>query len=53
LLRGYRWTPFFVVGDQPEPMHEAMTPTLDLVVEDIRRIQHEARVNGAQLVEPR
>jgi len=38
LLRGHRWTPFFVVGDQPEPMHEAVTSTLDLVIEDIRRI---------------
>jgi xylulose-5-phosphate/fructose-6-phosphate phosphoketolase len=53
LLRGYRWTPFFVFGDQPEPMHEAMTSTLDLVIKDSRRIQHEARVNGAQLLEPR
>jgi phosphoketolase len=47
------WTPFFVVGDRPEPMHEAMTSTLDMVIEDVRRIQHEARVNGAQRLEPR
>ncbi len=27
-------------------MHEAMAATLDEVVEEIKRIQHEARVNG-------
>jgi len=27
-------------------MHEAMAATLDVVVEEIKRIQHEARVNG-------
>jgi xylulose-5-phosphate/fructose-6-phosphate phosphoketolase len=46
LLRGYGWTPFFVEGHVPELMHEAMATTLDLVVEEIKRIQLEARHKG-------
>ena len=29
LLRGYGWTPYFVEGHEPGPMHEAMAATLD------------------------
>jgi xylulose-5-phosphate/fructose-6-phosphate phosphoketolase len=46
LLRGYGWTPYFVEGHEPMPMHEAMAATLDTVIEEIRRIQAEARVDG-------
>jgi len=46
LLRGNGWTPYYVEGDEPALMHEAMAATLDVVVEDIKRIQYEARVNG-------
>jgi xylulose-5-phosphate/fructose-6-phosphate phosphoketolase len=46
LLRGYGWTPYFVEGHEPMPMHEAMAATLDTVFEEIRRIQAEARVHG-------
>jgi xylulose-5-phosphate/fructose-6-phosphate phosphoketolase len=46
LLRGNGWTPYYVEGHEPALMHEAMAATLDQVVEEIRRIQHEARVNG-------
>jgi len=46
LLRGYGWTPYFVEGDDPELMHEAMAATLDKVMEQIRHIHHEARVNS-------
>ncbi len=46
LLRGNGWTPYYVEGDDPTLMHEAMATTLDVVVEEVRRIQHEARVNG-------
>lgn len=45
-LRGNGWTPYYVEGDDPALMHEAMAATLDRVLEDIQRIQHEARVNG-------
>ena len=46
LLRGYGWTPYFVEGHEPMPMHEAMAATLDTVIEEIRRIQADARVHG-------
>src|SRR5665213_2847465 len=46
LLRGYGWIPHFVEGHVPELMHEAMATALDTVVEEIRRIQLDARVRG-------
>jgi xylulose-5-phosphate/fructose-6-phosphate phosphoketolase len=45
-LRGNGWTPYYVEGDDPALMHEAMAATLDGVVDAIHRIQHEARVLG-------
>ncbi len=45
-LRGNGWTPYYVEGDDPALMHEAMAATLDVVVDAIHRIQHEARVLG-------
>ncbi len=47
LFRGYGWTPYFVEGVDPELMHETMAATLDLVIEHIRKIQHQARADGA------
>jgi xylulose-5-phosphate/fructose-6-phosphate phosphoketolase len=46
LLRGYGWTPYFVEGHEPMPMHAAMAATLDAVIEEIRRIQAQAREHG-------
>ncbi|MDB5386869.1 MAG: Fructose-6-phosphate phosphoketolase, partial [Planctomycetaceae bacterium] len=46
LLRGYGWTPYFVEGHEPDLMHESMARTLDVVIEQIKAIQHDARVNG-------
>ncbi|WP_295412949.1 phosphoketolase, partial [uncultured Thiodictyon sp.] len=51
-LRGCGWTPYFVEGDDPALMHEAMASTLDRAIEQIRDIQHNARVN-ADLKRPR
>jgi len=45
-IRGNGWTPYYVEGHEPALMHEAMATTLDAVMEEIKRIQHEARVNG-------
>jgi xylulose-5-phosphate/fructose-6-phosphate phosphoketolase len=45
-LRGNGWIPYYVEGDDPALMHEAMAATLDGVVDAIHRIQHEARVLG-------
>jgi xylulose-5-phosphate/fructose-6-phosphate phosphoketolase len=52
LLRGYGWTPYFVEGHEPWLMHEAMAATLDTAVEQIKKIQQDARVRG-NLVRPR
>src|ERR1700726_4043153 len=46
LLRGYGWTPYFVEGHEPGLMHEAMAATLDTEVEQIQKIQDDARVHG-------
>src|ERR1700678_4810512 len=46
LLCGYGWTPYFVEGHEAMPMHEAMAATLDAAIEEIRRIQTDARVDG-------
>src|SRR6202451_3842060 len=51
-LRGCGWTPFFVEGHEPELMHEAMSAALDLAIEEIKRIQEDARVQG-KLTRPR
>jgi xylulose-5-phosphate/fructose-6-phosphate phosphoketolase len=48
LLRGYGWTPLFVEGHEPALMHEAMASALDAAVEQIRKIQEDARVHGNQ-----
>jgi xylulose-5-phosphate/fructose-6-phosphate phosphoketolase len=46
LLQGYGWTPYFVEGHEPMPMHQAMAAALDKVIEEIRRIQAEARASA-------
>ncbi len=46
LLKGYGWTPHFVTGSEPEPMHQAMAATLDTCLEEIRAIQRTARSSG-------
>ncbi len=47
LMRGFGYTPWFVEGDDPDTMHQLMAATLDKVVEEIRRIQTEARSKGS------
>ncbi len=46
LLRGYGWSPFFVEGNEPAAMHEAMASALDQAVEQIKAIRREAREHG-------
>ena len=43
LFRGYGWTPYFVEGHEPALMHEAMAATLDIVIEQIKSHQADAR----------
>jgi xylulose-5-phosphate/fructose-6-phosphate phosphoketolase len=45
-FRGCGWSPYFVEGDDPDTMHELMAATLDRALEEIRRIQHNARAGG-------
>jgi xylulose-5-phosphate/fructose-6-phosphate phosphoketolase len=46
LLRGYGHTPYPVAGDDPERVHQQLAATLDTVLDDIARIQAEARARG-------
>ncbi len=46
LLTGYGYQPYFVEGDQPEKMHQQMAATLDIVLDEIRKIQKRAREEG-------
>jgi xylulose-5-phosphate/fructose-6-phosphate phosphoketolase len=46
LFRGYGHAPHFVSGDDPADVHAQMAATLDRVVDEIRRIQSEARTHG-------
>jgi xylulose-5-phosphate/fructose-6-phosphate phosphoketolase len=43
LFVGYGHKPYFVEGSEPEPMHQLMAQTLDTAIEEIKRIQREAR----------
>jgi len=47
LLEGYGWRPYFVSGDEPRAMHQAMAATMDRVIDEIRAIQAECRRDGA------
>ena len=47
LLRGYGWTPYFVEGDDPELMHQAMAKALDEVIAQIQDIKQEAQIPKA------
>ena len=51
-LCGCGWTPYFVEGDDPALMHEAMAATLDRAIEQIKAMRHKARVD-ANLSRPR
>jgi xylulose-5-phosphate/fructose-6-phosphate phosphoketolase len=53
LLQGYGWTPYFVEGHEPMAMHEKMAATLDTVIEQIRRIQADARNAAGSTERPR
>ena len=48
LLRGYGWTPYFVSGQEPALMHEAMAQALDAAVGQIRSFQRNARLGDSR-----
>src|SRR5207342_885031 len=43
LLEGYGYAPHYVEGHEPNAIHRQMASTLDTVMQDIRRIQADAR----------
>jgi xylulose-5-phosphate/fructose-6-phosphate phosphoketolase len=47
LLEGYGHAPLFVSGDQPEAVHQQMASALDRALDEISRIQRDARAHGA------
>src|SRR5947209_6468978 len=47
LFTGYGYKPYFVEGQEPEPMHQLMAATLDTVIEEIHTIQRETRSKGS------
>ena len=53
LFVGYGYDPYFVEGSDPDTMHQAMAATLDHCVQEIRRIQQEARANPSGVKRPR
>jgi xylulose-5-phosphate/fructose-6-phosphate phosphoketolase len=46
LFKGYGHKPYFVEGSDPETMHELMASTMDTVIDEIKKIQKNARKNG-------
>ncbi len=46
LFIGYGYKPYLVEGSDPMKMHQQMAATLDLIINEIKSIQHDARVNG-------
>jgi xylulose-5-phosphate/fructose-6-phosphate phosphoketolase len=46
MLSGFGYRPYLVEGEEPAAVHQQMAATLDEIVGEIRRIQHDARKNG-------
>ncbi len=46
LFIGYGYKPYFVEGSDPKEMHQKMAATFDAIMNEIKTIQDEARVNG-------
>lgn len=53
LMYGYGYDPYFVEGDDPMEVHQALARTLDKVLLDIREIQRVARRNTQDQVPER
>jgi xylulose-5-phosphate/fructose-6-phosphate phosphoketolase len=51
LMRGYGYTPHFVIGDDPQSVHQQLALTMDTVLDEIKAIQDSAR-RGAGTVRP-
>lgn len=53
LLRGYGHEPWFVAGDDPATVHQALAAAMDAVLARIKAIQHEARSGDGHAARPR
>jgi xylulose-5-phosphate/fructose-6-phosphate phosphoketolase len=51
-LEGCGWRPLIVAGEDPEMVHQAFAGTLDQALDELGRIQREARQDGAQSSRP-
>ncbi len=51
LFQGYGYVPYFVEGDEYEPMHQSMASTLDRCMQEIHQLQASAR-NDANTTRP-
>jgi xylulose-5-phosphate/fructose-6-phosphate phosphoketolase len=52
LFTGYGYKPYLVEGSEPEAMHQLMAKTLDTILNQIKKIQKEARQQG-KVIRPR
>jgi len=52
LLQGHGYAPYFVVGDNPAEVHQALARALDDSFDAIERIQREARASGRAFEKP-
>ncbi len=50
-FEGMGYKPYFVEGDQPAEVHQQLAMTLEMVMDDIKEIRHQAR-ETAELVRP-
>lgn len=46
LFHGYGYQPRIVAGDEPKQLHQRLAETLDSCLDEIQRIQKDARANG-------
>ncbi|NJP11784.1 MAG: phosphoketolase family protein, partial [Leptolyngbyaceae cyanobacterium RU_5_1] len=46
LFKGYGYTPYFVEGSDRDSMHQAMAATLDRCIQEIKKVQADARQTG-------
>jgi xylulose-5-phosphate/fructose-6-phosphate phosphoketolase len=53
LFQGYGYEPYFVEGSDVDSMHQAMAATLEHCIQEIRRIQKQARDSTSGIGRPR
>jgi xylulose-5-phosphate/fructose-6-phosphate phosphoketolase len=53
LFTGHGHHVYFVEGDEPDRVHQALAATLDTIIDEIQSIQQQTRAPGAQVHRPR